>query len=133
MNIEPKNIANNQKQEVYTRISDGGDSNSINVDVYEDGEKVTEAEMSYLTPSEEDANVKPEGEIIVEDEVRDIVIAIAQTNPNISPEFMKLADELEQENQEYLEDQKANSDVEEEEEDEYDNDDSEADSEADSE
>lgn len=127
--MEPKNFANNQKQEVCTRISDGGDSNSINVEVYEDGEKVTEAEMSYLTPSEEDANVKPEGEIIVEDEVRDIVIAIAQTNPNISPEFMKLADELEQENQEYLEDQKANSDVEEEEEDEYDNDDSEADSE----
>lgn len=127
--MEPKNFANNQKQEVYTWIMDGGDSNSINVEVYEDGEKVTEAEMSYLTPSEEDANVKPEGEIIVEDEVRDIVIAIAQTNPNISPEFMKLADELEQENQEYLEDQKANSDVEEEEEDEYDNDDSEADSE----
>ncbi len=127
--MEPKNFANNQKQEVYTRISDGGDSNSINVEVYEDGEKVTEAEMSYLTPSEEDANVKPEGEIIVEDEVRDIVIAIAQTNQNLSPEFMKLADELEQENQEYLEDQKANSDVEEEEEDEYDNDDSEADSE----
>ncbi len=127
--MEPKNFANNQKQEVCTRIGVGGDSNSINVEVYEDGEKVTEAEMSYLTPSEEDANVKPEGEIIVEDEVRDIVIAIAQTNPNISPEFMKLADELEQENQEYLEDQKANSDVEEEEEDEYDNDDSEADSE----
>lgn len=125
--MEPKNFANNQKQEVCTRIGVGGDSNSINVEVYEDGEKVTEAEMSYLTPSEEDANVKPEGEIIVEDEVRDIVIAIAQTNPNISPEFMKLADELEQENQEYLEDQKANSDVEEE--DEYDNDDSEADSE----
>lgn len=127
--MEPKNFANNQKQEVCTRIGVGGDSNSINVEVYEDGEKVTKAEMSYLTPSEEDANVKPEGEIIVEDEVRDIVIAIAQTNPNISPEFMKLADELEQENQEYLEDQKANSDVEEEEEDEYDNDDSEADSE----
>lgn len=127
--MEPKNFANNQKQEVCTRIGVGGDSNSINVEVYEDGEKVKEAEMSYLTPSEEDANVKPEGEIIVEDEVRDIVIAIAQTNPNISPEFMKLADELEQENQEYLEDQKANSDVEEEEEDEYDNDDSEADSE----
>lgn len=127
--MEPKNFANNQKQEVCTRIGVGGDSNSINVEVYEDGEKVTEAEMSYLTPSEEDANVKPEGEIIVEDEVRDIVIAIAQTNPNISPEFMKLADELEQENQEYLEDQKANSDVEEEEEDEYDNDGSEADSE----
>lgn len=127
--MEPKNFANNQKQEVCTRIGVGGDSNSINVEVYEDGEKVTEAEMSYLTPSEEDANVKPEGEIIVEDEVRDIVIAIAQTNPNINPEFMKLADELEQENQEYLEDQKANSDVEEEEEDEYDNDDSEADSE----
>lgn len=125
--MEPKNFANNQKQEVCTRIGVGGDSNSIYVEVYEDGEKVTEAEMSYLTPSEEDANVKPEGEIIVEDEVRDIVIAIAQTNPNISPEFMKLADELEQENQEYLEDQKANSDVEEE--DEYDNDDSEADSE----
>lgn len=125
--MEPKNFANNQKQEVCTRIGVGGDSNSINVEVYEDGKKVTEAEMSYLTPSEEDANVKPEGEIIVEDEVRDIVIAIAQTNPNISPEFMKLADELEQENQEYLEDQKANSDVEEE--DEYDNDDSEADSE----
>lgn len=127
--MEPKNFANNQKQEVYTWIMDGGDSNSINVEVYKDGEKVKEAEMSYLTPSEEDANVKPEGEIIVKDEVRDIVIAIAQTNPNISPEFMKLADELEQENQEYLEDQKANSDVEEEEEDEYDNDDSEADSE----
>ena len=125
--MEPKNFANNQKQEVCTRIGVGGDSNSINVEVYEDRKKVTEAEMSYLTPSEEDANVKPEGEIIVEDEVRDIVIAIAQTNPNISPEFMKLADELEQENQEYLEDQKANSDVEEE--DEYDNDDSEADSE----
>ena len=127
--MEPKNFANNQKQEVCTRIGVGGDSNSINVEVYEDGEKVTEAEMSYLTPSEEDANVKPEGEIIVEDEVRDIVIAIAQTNQNLSPEFMKLADELEQENQEYLEDQKANSDVEEEEEDEYDNDDFEADSE----
>lgn len=125
--MEPKNFANNQKQEVYTRISDGGDSNSINVEVYEDGEKVTEAEMSYLTPSEEDANVKPEGEIIVEDEVRDIVIAIAQTNPNISPEFMKLADKLEQENQEYLEDQKADSNVEEE--DEHDEDGSEADSE----
>lgn len=125
--MEPKNFANNQKQEVYTRISDGGDSNSINVEVYKDGKKVTEAEMSYLTPSEEDANVKPEGEIIVKDEVRDIVIAIGMTNKNVSPEFKKLADELEQENQEYLEDQKANSDVEEE--DEYDNDDSEADSE----
>lgn len=125
--MEPKNFANNQKQEVYTRISDGGDSNSINVEVYKDGKKVTEAEMSYLTPSEEDANVKPEGEIIVKDEVRDIVIAIGMTNKNVSPEFKKLADELEQENQEYLEDQKANSDVEEE--DEYDEDGSEADSE----
>lgn len=125
--MEPKNFANNQKQEVYTRISDGGDSNSINVEVYKDGKKVTEAEMSYLTPSEEDANVKPEGEIIVDDEVRDIVIAIRVTNPNLSPEFMKLADKLEQENQEYLEDQKANSDVEEE--DEHDEDGSEADSE----
>lgn len=125
--MEPKNFANNQKQEVYTRISDGGDSNSINVEVYKDGEKVKEAEMSYLTPSEEDANVKPEGEIIVEDEVRDIVIAIGVTNKNVSPEFKKLADELEQENQEYLEDQKANSDVEEE--DEHDEDGSEADSE----
>ena len=125
--MEPKNFANNQKQEVYTWIMDGGDSNSINVEVYKDGEKVKEAEMSYLTPSEEDANVKPEGEIIVKDEVRDIVIAIGMTNKNVSPEFKKLADELEQENQEYLEDQKANSDVEEE--DEYDNDDSEADSE----
>lgn len=125
--MEPKNFANNQKQEVYTRISDGGDSNSINVEVYKDGEKVKEAEMSYLTPSEEDANVKPEGEIIVEDEVRDIVIAIGMTNKNVSPEFKKLADELEQENQEYLEDQKANLDVEEE--DEYDEDGSEADSE----
>lgn len=125
--MEPKNFANNQKQEVYTRIIDGGDSNSINVEVYKDGEKVKEAEMSYLTPSEEDANVKPEGEIIVKDEVRDIVIAIGMTNKNVSPEFKKLADELEQENQEYLEDQKANSDVEEE--DEYDEDGSEADSE----
>ena len=125
--MEPKNFANNQKQEVYTRISDGGDSNSINVEVYKDGEKVKEAEMSYLTPSEEDANVKPEGEIIVEDEVRDIVIAIGVTNKNVSPEFKKLADELEQENQEYLEDQKANSDVEEE--DEHDEDGSEADTE----
>ena len=125
--MEPKNFANNQKQEVYTRISDGGDSNSINVEVYKDGEKVKEAEMSYLTPSEEDANVKPEGEIIVKDEVRDIVIAIGMTNKNVSPEFKKLADELEQENQEYLEDQKANSDVEEE--DEYDEDGSKADSE----
>ncbi len=125
--MEPKNFANNQKQEVYTWIMDGGDSNSINVEVYKDGEKVKEAEMSYLTPSEEDANVKPEGEIIVKDEVRDIVIAIGMTNKNVSPEFKKLADELEQENQEYLEDQKANSDVEEE--DEYDEDGSEADSE----
>ncbi len=125
--MEPKNFANNQKQEVYTWIIDGGDSNSINVEVYKDGEKVKEAEMSYLTPSEEDANVKPEGEIIVKDEVRDIVIAIGMTNKNVSPEFKKLADELEQENQEYLEDQKANSDVEEE--DEYDEDGSEADSE----
>lgn len=125
--MEPKNFANNQKQEVYTWIIDGGDSNSINVEVYKDGEKVKEAEMSYLTPSEEDANVKPEGEIIVEDEVRDIVIAIGVTNKNVSPEFKKLADELEQENQEYLEDQKANSDVEEE--DEHDEDGSEADSE----
>lgn len=125
--MEPKNFANNQKQEVCTRIGVGGDSNSINVEVYEDGEKVKEAEMSYLTPSEEDANVKPEGEIIVDDEVRDIVIAIRVTNPNLSPEFMKLADKLEQENQEYLEDQKANSDVEEE--DEHDEDGSEADSE----
>lgn len=125
--MEPKNFANNQKQEVYTCIIDGGDSNSINVEVYKDGEKVKEAEMSYLTPSEEDANVKPEGEIIVKDEVRDIVIAIGMTNKNVSPEFKKLADELEQENQEYLEDQKANSDVEEE--DEYDEDGSEADSE----
>lgn len=125
--MEPKNFANNQKQEVCTRISDGGDSNSINVEVYKDGEKVKEAEMSYLTPSEEDANVKPEGEIIVKDEVRDIVIAIGMTNKNVSTEFKKLADELEQENQEYLEDQKANSDVEEE--DEYDEDGSEADSE----
>lgn len=125
--MEPKNFANNQKQEVYTWIIDGGDSNSINVEVYNDGEKVKEAEMSYLTPSEEDANVKPEGEIIVKDEVRDIVIAIGMTNKNVSPEFKKLADELEQENQEYLEDQKANSDVEEE--DEYDEDGSEADSE----
>lgn len=125
--MEPKNFANNQKQEVYTRISDGGDSNSINVEVYEDGEKVTEAEMSYLTPSEEDANVKPEGKIIVDDEVRDRVIAIIVDNEYASSEFKKLANKLEQENQEYLEDQKANSDVEEE--DEYDNDDSEADSE----
>ena len=125
--MEPRNFANNQKQEVYTWIIDGGDSNSINVEVYKDGEKVKEAEMSYLTPSEEDANVKPEGEIIVKDEVRDIVIAIGMTNKNVSPEFKKLADELEQENQEYLEDQKANSDVEEE--DEYDEDGSEADSE----
>ena len=125
--MEPKNFANNQKQEVYTWIIDGGDSNSINVEVYKDGEKVKEAEMSYLTPSEEDANVKPEGEIIVKDEVRDIVIAIGMTNKNVSPEFKKLAGELEQENQEYLEDQKANSDVEEE--DEYDEDGSEADSE----
>lgn len=125
--MEPKNFANNQKQEVYTWIIDGGDSNSINVEVYKDGEKVKEAEMSYLTPSEEDANVKPEGEIIVKDEVRDIVIAIGMTNKNVSPEFKKLADELEQENQEYLEDQKANSDVEEE--DEYDEDGSEAGSE----
>ena len=125
--METKNFANNQKQEVYTLIIDGGDSNSINVEVYKDGEKVKEAEMSYLTPSEEDANVKPEGEIIVKDEVRDIVIAIGMTNKNVSPEFKKLADELEQENQEYLEDQKANSDVEEE--DEYDEDGSEADSE----
>ena len=125
--MEPKNFANNQKQEVYTWIMDGGDSNSINVEVYKDGEKVKEAEMSYLTPSEEDANVKPEGEIIVKDEVRDIVIAIGMTNKNVSPEFKKLADELEQENQEYLEDQKANSDVEEE--DEHDEDGSEADSE----
>lgn len=125
--MEPKNFANNQKQEVYTWIIDGGDSNSINVEVYKDGEKVKEAEMSYLTSSEEDANVKPEGEIIVKDEVRDIVIAIGMTNKNVSPEFKKLADELEQENQEYLEDQKANSDVEEE--DEYDEDGSEADSE----
>lgn len=125
--MEPKNFANNQKQEVYTWIIDGGDSNSINVEVYKDGEKVKEAEMSYLTPSEEDANVKPEGEIIVKDEVRDIVIAIGMTNKNVSPEFKKLADELEQENQEYLEDQKANSDVEEE--DEHDEDGSEADSE----
>lgn len=125
--MEPKNFANNQKQEVYTWIIDGGDSNSINVEVYKDGEKVKEAEMSYLTPSEEDANVKPEGEIIVKDEVRDIVIAIGMTNKNVSPEFKKLADELEQENQEYLEDQKANSDVEEE--DEYDEDGFEADSE----
>lgn len=127
--MEPKNFANNQKQEVYTRISDGGDSNSINVEVYKDGKKVTEAEMSYLTPSEEDANVKLEGKIIVDDEVRGRVIAIGVNNENASSEFKKLADELEQENQEYLEDQKANSDVEEEEEDEYDNDDSEADSE----
>lgn len=125
--MEPKNFANNQKQEVYTRISDGGDSNSINVEVYKDGKKVTEAEMSYLTPSEEDANVKLEGKIIVDDEVRGRVIAIGVNNENASSEFKKLADELEQENQEYLEDQKANSDVEEE--DEYDNDDSEADSE----
>lgn len=125
--MEPKNFANNQKQEVCTRISDG-DSNSIYVEVYKDGEKVKEAEISYLTPSEEDANVKPEGEISLENEnVRGIIIAIAQTNPNLSPEFMKLADKLEQENQEYLEDQKANSDVEEE--DEHDEDGSEADSE----
>lgn len=109
--MDPKNFTNNQKQEVCTRISDG-DSNSIYVEVYKDGEKVTEAEMSYLTPSEEDANVKPEGEISLENEsVRGIVIAIAQTNQNLSPEFKKLADELEQENQEYLEDQKADSNV----------------------
>lgn len=127
--MEPKNFANNQKQEVYTRISDGGDSNSINVEVYKDGKKVTEAEMSYLTPSEEDANVKLEGKIIVDDEVRGRVIAIGVNNENASSEFKKLADELEQENQEYLEDQKANSDVEEEEEDEHDEDDSEVDSE----
>lgn len=125
--MEPKNFANNQKQEVYTRISDGGDSNSINVEVYKDGKKVTEAEMSYLTPSEEDANVKLEGKIIVDDEVRGRVIAIGVNNENASSEFKKLADELEQENQEYLEDQKANSDVEEE--DEHDEDDSEVDSE----